>query len=682
MGMRNTHDPYGSPAVLVDNMLGNSYEVVRYVAKHIEYIKHVSAHMVQVYRVNSSLSAIEGVSASLGMLDTIFENIDNILAVGVNINNVNTVADNMAMLMRIVDDLQSILDLQENMDALLDAADRMQPYVSREIAQSATVGSSVSRILVTGVNGQTFAYVRATSPEGAALTTNGGTVGWLPDGPPNLQHFGFTGSGTKEDTDLANACLAWLGERGGGTAMLSAPGTYLLANTNPYPADDYPGISEAAANWWANRRGLYIGQDNVRLRLGPGVTLKIADGADCHAVQLGQFALGSIGVPAISVNKCGLVGKGWVIDMNAANQTPATAGKDHPAGFIVNHNSGRIELCGGTIHSSTYYGVGFEGGSTDAEGGYTNCHVHDLFIYGCQADGFDAKDFLTNSAYNVIERVHVQNCGSGGGAFLSEQAGIDLRGGWTVNDCTVTYSDGYTGARVGFRGQYALDHAVSRFPSIFRNCLAITSGKFANTIGFRMSGANCEVEQCTARGFAEGFRFSAPQARLVNNRAEDCGIGARWFADVGAGWDADRSQLINTFISDCNTAWRIDTGISNARIFGGWVGNNGVNLLNNGTVKIRDVQGFQTEARMLVSVPIDSIGLKTITATHGLPFQPNNADVQVTQELGSNVSDYRLDFVRLVSVDATNVTFEVKVGLASATAGATTLARIVIEGLE
>ena len=36
MGMRTAMDPYGSPAVLVDHMLGNAYEVVRFVAKNVD----------------------------------------------------------------------------------------------------------------------------------------------------------------------------------------------------------------------------------------------------------------------------------------------------------------------------------------------------------------------------------------------------------------------------------------------------------------------------------------------------------------------------------------------------------------------------------------------------------------------------------------------------------------------
>lgn len=42
MGMRTVHDPYGSPAVLVDHTLGNSYDVVRKVATNIDFVKRVS----------------------------------------------------------------------------------------------------------------------------------------------------------------------------------------------------------------------------------------------------------------------------------------------------------------------------------------------------------------------------------------------------------------------------------------------------------------------------------------------------------------------------------------------------------------------------------------------------------------------------------------------------------------
>jgi len=80
MGMRTVHDPYGTPAVLVDRMLGNAYEVVRFVAKNVEFVKHVSAHMEQIYRVDASLEDIDAVSLKLAEIDIIIANMDSLIA--------------------------------------------------------------------------------------------------------------------------------------------------------------------------------------------------------------------------------------------------------------------------------------------------------------------------------------------------------------------------------------------------------------------------------------------------------------------------------------------------------------------------------------------------------------------------------------------------------------------------
>lgn len=66
MNMRTVHDPrngacdpYGDypngHASLVDKMIGNAYEVVRYVARHLDMIRYVGTNMEMVHEVASNL---------------------------------------------------------------------------------------------------------------------------------------------------------------------------------------------------------------------------------------------------------------------------------------------------------------------------------------------------------------------------------------------------------------------------------------------------------------------------------------------------------------------------------------------------------------------------------------------------------------------------------------------------
>ncbi len=45
MGMRATLDPLGGPATLVDKMIGNAFETVAAVARHLREIKYLSMNM-------------------------------------------------------------------------------------------------------------------------------------------------------------------------------------------------------------------------------------------------------------------------------------------------------------------------------------------------------------------------------------------------------------------------------------------------------------------------------------------------------------------------------------------------------------------------------------------------------------------------------------------------------------
>lgn len=65
MGMRPTNDPYGGQAPLVDKLIGNAYDHVRFVAVNMPAIKHVSANLEAVYNVHSNMDAVKNVSQLL-----------------------------------------------------------------------------------------------------------------------------------------------------------------------------------------------------------------------------------------------------------------------------------------------------------------------------------------------------------------------------------------------------------------------------------------------------------------------------------------------------------------------------------------------------------------------------------------------------------------------------------------
>lgn len=55
MGHRNSHDPFGGADTFVDKMIGNAYEVVKFVARYVKEIRYVAFNMEHIYRVSQNI---------------------------------------------------------------------------------------------------------------------------------------------------------------------------------------------------------------------------------------------------------------------------------------------------------------------------------------------------------------------------------------------------------------------------------------------------------------------------------------------------------------------------------------------------------------------------------------------------------------------------------------------------
>lgn len=55
MGHRNSHDPFGGADTFVDKMIGNAYEVVKFVARYVNEIRYVAFNMEYIYRVSQNI---------------------------------------------------------------------------------------------------------------------------------------------------------------------------------------------------------------------------------------------------------------------------------------------------------------------------------------------------------------------------------------------------------------------------------------------------------------------------------------------------------------------------------------------------------------------------------------------------------------------------------------------------
>lgn len=56
--MRPCHNPYGGVNPLIDKMIGNAYDIVKYVARYLKEIRYVAENMEYVYNAAHSKKAV------------------------------------------------------------------------------------------------------------------------------------------------------------------------------------------------------------------------------------------------------------------------------------------------------------------------------------------------------------------------------------------------------------------------------------------------------------------------------------------------------------------------------------------------------------------------------------------------------------------------------------------------
>ena len=74
MGIRPTNDPYGGVNPLIDKMIGNAYDIVKYVAANLKTIRYVAENMETVFQAAQNMQQGGG---GLGLNTVVLENTAN-----------------------------------------------------------------------------------------------------------------------------------------------------------------------------------------------------------------------------------------------------------------------------------------------------------------------------------------------------------------------------------------------------------------------------------------------------------------------------------------------------------------------------------------------------------------------------------------------------------------------------
>lgn len=152
--------------------------------------------------------------------------------VATNQDTIDTAADLVAT-------AQDVIDSAASEAAAAASAAAIEPYTDRATAIAATVNAVVKRIAVLSPSGPALSYIRDVT--GTALTTNGGTIGWSPDGDVTPEHWGQYVSGPISDGARLASVYAFAKD----VPLVLSSGTYFLQS--PILVSTYSVIRGAAA---------------------------------------------------------------------------------------------------------------------------------------------------------------------------------------------------------------------------------------------------------------------------------------------------------------------------------------------------------------------------------------------------------------------------------------------------
>lgn len=118
MYTRPPFDPNGNPDQVVDKLIGNAYDVVRYLATNLEYVKHVSYYLENIYNVEVNLDNINEVANNITLLQSVFDIIPKLNAIFDALNQIEGVFDNLDNIQAIFDNLAKINDVYNSLPAI------------------------------------------------------------------------------------------------------------------------------------------------------------------------------------------------------------------------------------------------------------------------------------------------------------------------------------------------------------------------------------------------------------------------------------------------------------------------------------------------------------------------------------------------------------------------------------
>lgn len=473
-----------------------------------------------------------------------------------------------------------------------------------------------------------------------------------------VDQFGADSTGANLCHANINNAISFLNLRGSGSLEFSA-GTYLLGNSNPL------------ADNWDNRVAIWVKTDNIEIKgKGVGVTkLKLADNEGAHVIKVGQVVGGQISCKRVHIS-------GLSIDGNRGNQIIPNATDNHWNGISVSEGCEKVKIKEIETHDCTYYGINFQ------RGGFKDCLVDTVYVERTGADGIDCKGEDGTNRGNVMRNVRVKNHGLVSSLFL--QAGVEVRGGWSLSDIVVTdVSSDRHGIRIN-REQDVINAQESSLHSFFVAGGASATGNVGVYLNSSPNAKNVRVSKGKASNFDIGVDSRATGTKILDCLSELCNTGliVNGASNItnfdsqnctdGILVNGNSNTFSGLFASNCSTGLRVSAGSSFTSVKGGLFENNANKVVDDGvSTGIEGVVGIRTASSGTASVDVTTTGTKLITVAHNLDFAPDLKNITISLIRETQVGDYVIGFISLVNADLQNVYVNVRVTTASSTPSAT-----------
>jgi len=394
------------------------------------------------------------------------------------------------------------------------------------------------------------------------------------------------------------------------------------------------------------------------------------------------------------------------------------------SGSLTFANGATITLPQGSVYSGSfsgsYQGASFTGGTFSGNGSGLTFGGTGIISGSSQlttdfdarylntgGDGIDFKNTNSNNSGNQIVNVTIEDYGMNTPA-VNQQAAIDCRGAVNIDNVTIKAGNSTMpdigGIRIRETG--ATTGAGGHNSNISNIKIELNSG--VSSIGLALNGNNCNVSNFHIDNCLLGIQVRDSYNRVSNGNISGCTTSIKTAPLATDGIDDIFDLAVTDVVMDNSINRAVDIATRTLKsIFKGCTFRNvgtgeavritgttshhvidGCNFLdakyvtNSGTGKVttKNNIGYATEANVLSgTIAIDSTGTKLFVVPHGLNITPLSENVSFTLVRETLVNDVAIGYIRLETIDATNITGRLYVTTASATAGATVKVAIKIQ---